>query len=96
MNMYARTPAPGLGFSLKPPSWLVNDVKSLVAGKPASVPLPSGGSVTVTPRPATNTALNAANTQLQAAVEEIPGGWLTIAAAVAAIFVLPKVLRGRR
>ena len=84
-----------LGFSLKPPQWLRDAVSDLAHGKTTSVPVPGGSTATLTPPSALQkpTPVEQANT----AVESVPGGWMTIAAVIgAAIFLLPKVLRGRR
>ena len=86
----------GLGLSLKPPSWLTTAISNLTSGKPATVPLPTGGSVQVT-TPNTQPQQPAIITQAEGAVASIPGGWLTIAAIGAgAIFLLPRLFRGRR
>jgi hypothetical protein len=96
--MYNSTPyAPpnGLGLSLKPPAWLRKIVSETVKGTkvsvpPITVPLPGGGSATIHPTPPT------LQQQAEQAVENVPGGWLTIAAiAAGAIFILPRLL-GRR
>lgn len=66
----------GLGFSLKPPSWLVKDVKAIFGGaKTASVPTP-GGPVTVSLPGGDSTA----TASPPAGVDSIPGGWLTLGA----------------
>lgn len=86
--MYANMSEPGLGFSLKPPSWLVQAVQSLTRSGAATVPTPGGGTVTVTtpsayrPTPASTTF---------PLIEQIPGGWLTVAAVgVGLIFLLKR------
>ena len=94
--MYERCTAgelAGMGFSLKPPSWLVKDIKDLIGGKPATVPTPGGNVTIVPPQPQQPTPVERVNT----AAESIPGGWVTIGAvALGAFILLPKLLRGSR
>jgi hypothetical protein len=69
----------GLGFSLKPPQWLRTAAAQIIGGTKVSVPsvnipLPGGGSVQT---PGTKPTFPQ---QAQQMVEQIPGGWLTLAA----------------
>lgn len=68
----------GLGFSLKPPSWLRNAFGQIVSGTKVNVPsvnipLPGGGMITT---PSTKPSLPE---QAELFAANIPGGWLTIA-----------------
>jgi hypothetical protein len=85
----------GLGFSLKPPAWLRNIFTGStitasnkgvnVVTQPINVPLPGGGAVT------SQTPVQ----QAAAAVENIPGGWITIAG-LGVLGVLLLVRAGRK
>ncbi len=85
----------GLGLSLKPPAWLRNAVSEVWKGSKISIPsttipLPGGGSVRT---PGTKPSFQ---DQAQNAVENIPGGWFTVAAiALGAAVLLPRLIRGR-
>ena len=79
----------GLGFSLKPPTWLRDAWGKIVGGTKVSVPsvnipLPGGGMITT---PSTQPTV-AERAELMAA--NVPGGWLTIAAVGIGAFLLLK------
>lgn len=83
--MYTRTDSElsGLGLSLKPPAWLRNAVRGAVtdtvnsatqAAKDAAARAAQEAADRLRPKPQT------AVDQVNSAVAQIPGGWLTIAA----------------
>lgn len=79
----------GLGFSLKPPDWLRNIIAPAVKGAKVTVTVPG---ITVSNQPPTPV-----QQATQAVEQNVPGGWITIAAlAAVAVFVLPKLMRGSR
>jgi hypothetical protein len=83
----------GLGFSLKPPSWLRDAVKKVVGGTTVNVPsvnipLPGGGMITT---PSTKPTVQE-RAELLAA--NVPGGMVTIAAVgLLGAFLLIKALK---
>lgn len=101
----------GLGISLKPPSWLRNLVGSVVRGSTVTVQTPAGPQTFDLGNPSDVAALKniAAKVKVNVGgnrpagpaenvintVENIPGGWLTIAAVAAGIIFLPRLLRSR-
>jgi hypothetical protein len=107
--VYQSTQLSGLGLSLKPPAWLRNIAAQLAQKTTVTIPT-AAGPLTLSPQQAANAArgaqvtyssgprpaspIDAANA---AVTNEIPGGWLTVAAiGLAAVFILPKLMRGRR
>ena len=96
--MYERT---SLGFSLKPPKWLREAGQQIIGGLRVSVPTPVGP-VVLTPGQAAAAARGATVTytpqQPQSfgqQVQQIPGGWGTLAAVGIGAVVLLTMLRRR-
>ena len=72
-----------LGFSFKPPRWLRDAVSGIkISVPPTTVPTPGGGTVTFNP------ASQQQLPDVTGAVQQIPGGWLTLGAAGVALYLL--------
>jgi hypothetical protein len=93
--VYQSTQLSGLGLSLKPPAWLRNIAAGPLTLSPQQAANAArGAQVTYSSGPRPASPIDAANA---AVTNEIPGGWLTVAAiGLAAVFILPKLMRGRR
>jgi hypothetical protein len=82
----------GLGLSLKPPKWLRNTIRSGIQSveDAARESAAKAADAAAAAARAKNTPAPGPAEQVNAAVQNIPGGWLTIAAAGLGVLLLMR------